>query len=319
MAKLDFFNADVTVRNLGGMGPDFDKEPLVRFENLGTVQAQGVGNENAQESIIDLIVRNVTEYMPLFSSSDPDLASGVKGSFGQINMKTGTSTTFEFCFVGHGTSTPMLIPNVDISFYDFDSGGTSANVAPSYGVQEKLTINGYSTYTLGETSTYYAGDTNPDQGQRCEEKTFDNKAARKAAFCPCQGQPASCTPEPNVYTNYPCTEVRVLETVVGTTFHSRTTGYGCDNPDLPAELNEVQKARVVQFNFRDAQCITVAAEFTDNPYADPVARFFSFAGQSLPTEDCKPPPSPPLPFEPPSPPSPPPTPPPSPPPPSPPP
>ena len=179
VAKLDFFNADVTVRNLGGMGPDFDKEPLVRFENLGTVQAQGVGNENSQESIIDLIVRNVTAYTPLFSSSDPDLASGVKGSFGQINMMTGTSTTFEFCFVGHGTSTPMLIPNVDISFYDFDSGGTSASVSSTYAVKERLTINGYSTYTLGETSTYYAGDTNPDQGQRCQEKTFVDKPARK--------------------------------------------------------------------------------------------------------------------------------------------
>ena len=93
MAKLDFFNADVTVKNLGGMGPDFDKEPLLRFENLGTVQAQGVGNENAQESIIDLIVRNVTAYTPLFKDTDPDTHSGVKGSFGHINMKTGTSSS----------------------------------------------------------------------------------------------------------------------------------------------------------------------------------------------------------------------------------
>lgn len=69
MAKLDFYNSNVTVRNLGGMGPDVDKEPLIRFENLGTVQAQGAGNEGAEERIIDLVVRNLTEYTPKYDSS----------------------------------------------------------------------------------------------------------------------------------------------------------------------------------------------------------------------------------------------------------
>ena len=69
VAKLDFYNSNVTVRNLGGMGPDVDKEPLIRFENLGTVQAQGAGNEGAEERIIDLVVRNLTEYTPKYDSS----------------------------------------------------------------------------------------------------------------------------------------------------------------------------------------------------------------------------------------------------------
>eukprot|EP00964_Phaeocystis_antarctica_P098998 scaffold64918_cov63-Phaeocystis_antarctica.AAC.1 len=222
-------------------------------------------------------------------------------------MKTGTSTTFQFCFVEHGTSTSIDIPNVDLSFYDFDGGGT---------VRERLTVNGFSTYTLGETSTYYPGEY-PGEGNRCVLKpeyvgpsSAVLRQTRQQAFCPCKDQAQPCTPTPNVYTNYPCTEVEVSGSGAGTTFSSTSTGYGCDNPDLPADLNEVQKARVVQFNFRDTQCITVEAEFTAGSGDTQNARFFSFAGQSLPTEDCKPPPSPPLPFEPPSPPSPPPAPPP---------
>jgi len=64
VAKLDFYNSQVSTQNLGGMGPDTAKEALLRFENLGTVQAQGQGNEDAAAVTIDLVVRNLTTYTP---------------------------------------------------------------------------------------------------------------------------------------------------------------------------------------------------------------------------------------------------------------
>lgn len=66
VAKLDFYNSQVTVRNLGGLGPDFGLERQLRFQNLGTVQAQGAGNENAAIIDIDLVVTNTTPYTPYY-------------------------------------------------------------------------------------------------------------------------------------------------------------------------------------------------------------------------------------------------------------
>merc|ERR1712167_335611 len=59
------------------------------------------------------------------------------------------------------------------------------------------------------------------------------------------------------YANYPCTEIVITFTgnneLVAT---SSGRGFGCDNPKGdPSELNAVQRARSVMFEFKEQSCL----------------------------------------------------------------
>ena len=273
VARLDFEQATLDQQNLGGLGPNLGDEPVLRYGGLGTVQDQGIGSDQSWRPI-DLVMRNTTLYSPFLDGQ----LSGVNGKFGRINMALGTTTTFEFCFVESGTNTQVIVPNVDISVYDFDSGQDGA-------VKEYLTISGFDSYEV------------PGEGTPCALKVAEASAA---THCPADDLP-------DVYSTFPCTEIATSSAGDGSvTFTSTQVGLGCDNPDLPTTLNQVRLARVVQFNFRNQACFEATMSIDPTTNGKDGARYFLFAGQSLETPDCLPPPSPPVNPPPPMPPSPPP-------------
>ena len=64
-----------------------------------------------------MIVRNLTAYTAVNTG-----ANRVNGEFGQINMRTGTSTTFIFSFVQTGTSVPVVLSKTRMDLFDLDEG-----------------------------------------------------------------------------------------------------------------------------------------------------------------------------------------------------
>jgi len=110
---LDWTNADMYMglistqdNNLGGQGPARDSSrEVIRFPGVATLDSQ----------IVDLLVKATSEYVP----GDPAL-NGLQGSFGNINVRSGTSTGMIFELVDQRTGHPVIADDVHLKFFDLD-------------------------------------------------------------------------------------------------------------------------------------------------------------------------------------------------------
>jgi len=91
--------------NLGGKGPDTGAETMV-YSNAAMVLEQG----------IDLVISATNEYVVHNTEYN-----GVKGEFGSINVKDGTSVDLSFSFVLNGTETPTELGHFAFTVYDIDA------------------------------------------------------------------------------------------------------------------------------------------------------------------------------------------------------
>jgi hypothetical protein len=72
--KLDFFNANLTINNLGGKGPEFGKAEEIRYSRVGTYN-----NE-----FFDLVITVASgSYLPQDVSKN-----GQNGKFGQVRFSS---------------------------------------------------------------------------------------------------------------------------------------------------------------------------------------------------------------------------------------
>jgi hypothetical protein len=129
---VDYNMATVAYSNLGGLGPDFDSPPALRFNRIAHI-------ENDEK--LDMVVTNLTSYEPANNENN-----GLNGQFAQINIGGGTSTKFRFNFVKHGTDEPVKMDWAYMSIYDLDHG----KVKSKY--KETVEIKGFVTHYLTETS-----------------------------------------------------------------------------------------------------------------------------------------------------------------------
>jgi hypothetical protein len=108
--------SNLTANNLGGMGPNFDDEPEMRFENVGEYEGRQ----------LDLVVTNVTTYLPrdcrAIPSPCPPNGMGGNGTLGLINIRLRRRTDFRFCFVDHESGNETQMTRVDFDLYDLDNG-----------------------------------------------------------------------------------------------------------------------------------------------------------------------------------------------------
>ena len=112
--NLNFGVNYVTKNNLGGEGPDTEDEEMLRIDMIGTTSSG---------SYIALEIRALTAYTPNKAS-----VNGHNGNFAQINLMTGTCTTFEFAF--STAEGPATLGEFYFSLFDLDSspngGGTES-------------------------------------------------------------------------------------------------------------------------------------------------------------------------------------------------
>lgn len=125
---LDLAQSTVTYNNLAGRMPG---AKAMIFERAAELDGAGV------DLVVTLKNRN---YNPLVPSNN-----GKFGSLGQINLGIRDKARFNFSFVHSGTSRPVALPNLFVSFFDIDQ---------TEGGYEKLTMfPGSGTYFLSESST----------------------------------------------------------------------------------------------------------------------------------------------------------------------
>jgi len=115
VSKWDVEN-NLKYNNLGGMGPVFTDPPELRYEKVLVTPWTNI--------VLDLVVTvaegstyevESTSKNGLWPTIDPG-----HQQMGQINIKCGTQTTFDFAFVETGTHTPYYLSNAFLSIYDLD-------------------------------------------------------------------------------------------------------------------------------------------------------------------------------------------------------
>jgi len=105
--------------NLGGLGPVTTDPPELRYSK--------VFKAGLDQQPIDLVVKVAEGSTYLVANTSlnglwPTLPDGPKDhtQMGQMNVKCGTSTTFDFMFVASGTNDLYNLSNVMFSVYDLD-------------------------------------------------------------------------------------------------------------------------------------------------------------------------------------------------------
>jgi hypothetical protein len=112
----NFFNAKLTQNNLGGLGPNFDDKPEIRYSGVKS------GTGPSHDGAVDLVI-TVAKNSKKYKTRAPD-HNGLNGQFGVINIAPTSRATFHFQFVEGGTDTPITMSADDtviFSFYDMDN------------------------------------------------------------------------------------------------------------------------------------------------------------------------------------------------------
>jgi hypothetical protein len=129
---IDYNMANVAYSNLGGLGPDFDSPPALRFNKIAHIE---------NDQTLDMTVTNLTRYFPANTANN-----GLNGQFAQVNIGGGTTTRFRFTFLKHGTDEPYEMDWAYLSIFDLDHG----KKADKY--KETIELRGFVTHYLTETS-----------------------------------------------------------------------------------------------------------------------------------------------------------------------
>ena len=109
----NFFGAQLTENNLGGLGPNLQDNQELRYSG---VIAKGSLHG-------DLVVKADKRYQVHNATKN-----GLSGEFGQINIQGSSMALFTFALVQAGTDTPFPIDateKLQFSVYDFDAGNSA--------------------------------------------------------------------------------------------------------------------------------------------------------------------------------------------------
>eukprot|EP00928_Gymnodinium_smaydae_P002398 TRINITY_DN1084_c0_g2_i2.p1 TRINITY_DN1084_c0_g2~~TRINITY_DN1084_c0_g2_i2.p1 ORF type:complete len:494 (-),score=77.57 TRINITY_DN1084_c0_g2_i2:76-1557(-) len=128
--SLNFGDAKIERNNLGGHGPEKNKPHGLLYGNVATFGSQK----------IDVLVTNLTEYKKPKKKWDPK-----SGSYGQISVRSGSTTRFQFRMLKSGTNQPFELDWVYFSLYDLDSAEPGKKA-------ESFEIDNFVTHYLTETT-----------------------------------------------------------------------------------------------------------------------------------------------------------------------
>lgn len=135
--KLDFFNSDLSHRNLGGLGPDGGVEEM-RYKSVGIQDKRP----------FDLVVRTTST----LQSYTPE-RTGKSGLYGIVNVKSGTAVDLNFRFEDSASESPVEIEAFLFSFLDLDQQSGDSH--------EMVYVDNFEKYTL-DSATEVAVETADD-------------------------------------------------------------------------------------------------------------------------------------------------------------
>jgi hypothetical protein len=102
---LDFARSDVSLNNLGGMGPNTDDAERLTFQGIATYEGTSV----------DLVVKTTSNYT-VSNSSD----NGLVGPFGQISLQSGYAVELVFKLQETATGDEVTLPEFYFTLLDID-------------------------------------------------------------------------------------------------------------------------------------------------------------------------------------------------------
>ena len=232
------------------------------------------------------------------------IANGLAGSFGNVNLQQGMRSDFELCFYFTGTEDPAQQDLFYFSFFDLDQGTTSSMTAV---YREKLYMTDPNHFYINVDGVSLID--NPDVvGTQCEiaevnqvggamfqvgtlldgaEDFFPGNdwvaSEVKTAVCANDDGSEGGGDADSFFSNYPCTDLVVTRDGADVTAQSSSKGFGCDNPDDPADQTDVQTARSIMFEFEDITCMEVGFE-SQGDVKTSSGRNFLFAGAAFECE-----------------------------------
>jgi len=108
--------------NLGGQGPVTTDPPELRYDKVFT---QPRSKSDPQDVAVDLVIKVAegSKYHAFNTARNglwPEVPEGDDTQMGQINIDSGSESTFDFMFVESGTDIPYALPDVLFSVYDID-------------------------------------------------------------------------------------------------------------------------------------------------------------------------------------------------------
>jgi len=134
-SRTELTLSNLTVNNLGGLGPDSGTDHTITY-----------GNVFPEADVkVNLVIAVSGSYRPKNSGRN-----GRKGSFGVLNVRSGYEAGLRFNLVNAITGAPETVPGFFFSIYDLDTGATDGT-----GV-EYVEVSGYRSYKTFETTEVLA-------------------------------------------------------------------------------------------------------------------------------------------------------------------
>jgi hypothetical protein len=153
---LDFKKSTVTVNNLGGKGPEYDKPKELRFAEVAN---------DTDGNLLDVVLTAAEPYgyVPYNTSNN-----GMWGDFAQVNLfcgqtKKDSAMFVTFTIVKTGTNDKVELPAFALAFFDFDTGASEQQT--EYIEIKKNGVGfqggtGYASYIVTPTTEIEIGEGN---------------------------------------------------------------------------------------------------------------------------------------------------------------
>ncbi|KAH8066757.1 calcineurin-like phosphoesterase [Aureococcus anophagefferens] len=171
--ELSIDATEITMNNLGGVGPNADDDPVLRYAHV----------TEKDERPVDLVVsvRDGHEYLTADNFAE---YQGAWEMFGQINVRDDSTAHLTFSFVDSETSAPVVLERFYVTVFDIDQQRSENRHT------ERLCVDNdqYDEYVLRESASlvFEAQDTACD-GSEGSSVTFQNDIGEDCDQCIDQG------------------------------------------------------------------------------------------------------------------------------------
>ena len=131
--------SEITANNLGGIGPNFDDEPVLRYADVTTTE---------EGRPVDLVV-SVQEGSEYLVADNFEQYQGVWELFGQINVRDNSTAHLDFSFVDSETSAAVVLEKFYVTVFDVDQQRVDTRH------REQLCVDDdqYDEYVLGDATS----------------------------------------------------------------------------------------------------------------------------------------------------------------------
>lgn len=178
---LSLENAEISINNLGGAGPDTELDQIIKIENIGKY--------NKRKLDIEISIKEGADYYGfetrngllcgIDENGNPTSSKSCDDNpypFGQVSLGYGKNTTLVFEIKDHKNGKSVKLPAFIFSVFDIDTGGPT---------QETYVLKDWSTVQYNEEKEFDLSLDPTDYPEYCDgnEKCLVAKSEHKGHGC----------------------------------------------------------------------------------------------------------------------------------------